>query len=148
MHAEIQFQRKLNMIQQLLVPKTDIADFIKVNDHFHVTSIPLISFIKMRKKLVILNFSFLVISVTAVQFNILKEHPLSNDDHLSSSLSHGHGILCPVWFTYNNTSQQCICGDDLGGVIGCNNEEQRAYIMRCYCMTYIPVVSKSSNESK
>ena len=37
---------------------------------------------------------------------------------------------------YDSTSQQCICGDDLGGVIGCDNEEQRAYIMRCYCMTY------------
>ena len=95
----------------------------------------MISFIKMRK-LVILNFSFLVLSVTAVQFNSSKEYPLSNNDHLSSSLSQNHGLLCPVWFTYNNASQQCICGDDLGGVIGCDNEEQRAYVMRCYCMTY------------
>ena len=42
----------------------------------------MISFIKMRKKLVILNFSFLGLLATAVQFNSSKEYPLSNNDHL------------------------------------------------------------------
>ena len=91
----------------------------------------------MKKSLLSLNFSFLLLSVTALQLNISKEseYPLSNGD-LLSSLNQIEEMSCPVWFMYDSTSQQCICGDDLGGVIGCDNEEQRAYVMRCYCMTY------------
>ena len=91
----------------------------------------------MRKSLLSLNFSSLLLSVTALQLNISKEseYPLSNGD-LLSSLNQTEEMSCPVWFMYDSTSQQCICGDDLGGVIGCDNEEQRAYVMRCYCMTY------------
>ena len=41
---------------------------------------------------------------------------------------------CPLWFLYSNTSQ-CVCGNDLGGILHCDQEQQRVYIINCYCMT-------------
>ena len=93
----------------------------------------------MRNTFPLMNFSFLLfLSVSAVQFKAISgmnKYYLS-DGRLPLSSNQSRGISCPTWFTYNNTSKQCICGDDLGGVINCDNEEQKVYIMRCYCMTY------------
>ena len=40
------------------------------------------------------------------------------------------------WFIYNKSSGECVCGDELNGIISCDNEGKRVYILYCYCMTY------------
>ena len=44
---------------------------------------------------------------------------------------------CPTWFfpdpSLNNT---CICGNDIEGVVKCNNSTKKVSILPCYCMTY------------
>ena len=92
---------------------------------------------KMRKTFLSLNFSFLFLLVSAVHLKAISKtnEYHSSNDHGSSSSKQSSGLSCPTWFIYDNTSEQCICGDDLGGVVSCDNEEQKAYIMRCYCMT-------------
>ena len=44
--------------------------------------------------------------------------------------------ICPPWFLYNNATKQCICGDDLGGVVHCESEYKSVYLLQCHCMTY------------
>ncbi len=45
---------------------------------------------------------------------------------------------CPPWFIYNETTSKCQCGNDLGGIVKCNDKEgdQENAIMDCYCMTH------------
>ena len=56
----------------------------------------------------------------------------------SSSGQHGYNAspypgTCPTWFVFNNATNQCECGHDLGGVVICHFE--RVYIASCHCMT-------------
>ncbi len=46
--------------------------------------------------------------------------------------------ICPPWFIYNETTSKCQCGNDLGGIVKCNDKEgaQENAIMDCYCMTH------------
>ena len=44
--------------------------------------------------------------------------------------------ICPPWFTYNNSSGECVCGDELNGIVSCDNEGKKVYILQCYCMTH------------
>ena len=92
----------------------------------------------MRKAIILSLILFLSVRFAVQPTAISKKEYHLSDGSLSESLSLKEisGISCPAWFTYDNTSEQCICGDDLGGVIACDSEDQRAYIMRCYCMTY------------
>ncbi len=39
---------------------------------------------------------------------------------LSSRLSNS---TCPPWFIYNETTSKCQCGNDLGGIVKCNDKE-------------------------
>ena len=43
---------------------------------------------------------------------------------------------CPSWFLHDNKTGQCVCGDGLGGIVSCDSEERRVYIIQCYCMTH------------
>ena len=47
-----------------------------------------------------------------------------------------HQSTCPLWFRYNGTSDDCYCGDDLGGLIHCNKDTKTVQMMICYGMTY------------
>ena len=42
---------------------------------------------------------------------------------------------CPTWFVFNNATNRCECGDNLGGIVVCDFETSRVYITSCYCMT-------------
>ena len=55
----------------------------------------------------------------------------------SESSDPGHDI-CPPWFIYNETTSKCQCGNDLGGIVKCNDKEgaQANAILECYCMTH------------
>ena len=48
-----------------------------------------------------------------------------------SAVSHA----CPVWFTYNTTTNRCDCGSSLKGVVHCDLENKRISLLYCYCMT-------------
>ena len=43
---------------------------------------------------------------------------------------------CPPWFIQENTTGQCLCGNELNGALSCDNKEMKIYIIKCYCMTY------------
>ena len=43
--------------------------------------------------------------------------------------------LCPPWFLYDNATGQCVCGDELNGVLSCDDEENKVYMTACHCMT-------------
>ncbi len=60
----------------------------------------------------------------------------ARNKHLSK-LDPGHDI-CPPWFIYNETTSKCQCGNDLGGIVKCNDKEgaRENAIMDCYCMTH------------
>lgn len=42
---------------------------------------------------------------------------------------------CPVWFIYNNNTQQCECGNEINGIVHCDRQKKRVFILDCYCMT-------------
>ena len=45
--------------------------------------------------------------------------------------------VCPPWtLPSSNTSNQCVCGSDLGGVVQCNSKTLEVSVLFCYCMTY------------
>ena len=50
---------------------------------------------------------------------------------------------CPPWTVYNSSSDQCQCGDDLGGVVYCNRETLKVSVLYCYCMTH----NRQTNET-
>ncbi len=57
---------------------------------------------------------------------------------ISESSVSDPGHVCPPWFIYNETTSKCQCGNDLGGIVKCNDKEgaQENAIMECYCMTH------------
>lgn len=55
-------------------------------------------------------------------------------DWNNTVLQTGNKTKCPLWFVEHNG--QCKCGDQLGGVIACNEYLRVVFIRRCYCMTY------------
>ena len=58
-------------------------------------------------------------------------------DHFSN-FSDDEVWNCPSWFVVNTTSGKCQCGDSLGGIVSCNDEEgnEQNSVMDCYCMTH------------
>jgi len=44
---------------------------------------------------------------------------------------------CPTWFVFNRTSSKCECGDNLNGLVSCNDQEgqESIAVLDCYCMT-------------
>ena len=43
---------------------------------------------------------------------------------------------CPLWTQQVNGTEDCRCGDTLGGVVSCNEETKDISLMFCYCMAY------------
>ena len=43
---------------------------------------------------------------------------------------------CPLWTTFNITTEKCECGSDLAGVVTCNPDTLEITLLHCYCMTY------------
>ena len=43
---------------------------------------------------------------------------------------------CPVWTTYNSSTQHCECGDSIRGVVHCDPDTRKVSLLRCYCITY------------
>ena len=58
-----------------------------------------------------------------------------NEDQEFEQITHTNVTTCPLWFLFNNSTKECECGNDLGGVIYCDSEYKRVYISSCYCMT-------------
>ena len=56
------------------------------------------------------------------------------DEHTSNSIN--KTTECPLWFLYNSVTKQCECGDELHGIVHCDHEIKRVYIIDCYCMTH------------
>ncbi len=63
---------------------------------------------------------------------------LNTEFNSESSVSDSGNDTCPPWFIYNETISKCQCGNDLGGIVKCNDKEgaQENAIMDCYCMTH------------
>ena len=72
--------------------------------------------------LVLLEFSILVDASESEQF----EFPIkaAND--------------CVPWTNYNKEHQKCVCKEEdfFDGVLKCNKDSQKLYVIDCYCMTY------------
>ena len=48
-----------------------------------------------------------------------------------------HGPPCPTWFFPDpSLNCRCRCGDDVHGLVRCNDSTQQAFIRSCHCMTY------------
>ena len=77
----------------------------------------------------------LCLSIVALVLVYSGEGCLSNSE---SFLSDPGNDICPPWFIYNETTSKCQCGNDLGGIVKCNDKEgaQENAIMDCYCMTH------------
>ena len=46
---------------------------------------------------------------------------------------------CPSWTRPVNTTDgniSCECGDDIGGIISCDNKTKQVFVSICYCVTY------------
>ena len=43
---------------------------------------------------------------------------------------------CPTWFAFNNRTNQCECGNEIGGIVHCDQMRRLVYIVDCYCMTH------------
>ena len=41
---------------------------------------------------------------------------------------------CPLWFLPGDNGS-CVCGEDLGGIVKCNNESREAYLLEWFCMS-------------
>ena len=46
----------------------------------------------------------------------------------------GESVQCPVWFFYDNATEQCECCDIHTGAVRCI--KHKAYLMYNYYMTY------------
>ena len=84
----------------------------------------------------VLIMNICIILLSSAKF-ALSEVPEHNHTVIARSvLTINDETSCPPWFLYDNTTRQCACGDDLGGVVSCDNKEKQVYLVRCYCMTY------------
>ena len=46
---------------------------------------------------------------------------------------------CPSWTRQFNTTDgniSCECGNDIGGIISCDNKTKQVFVSDCYCVTY------------
>ena len=46
---------------------------------------------------------------------------------------------CPSWTRPVNTTDgniSCECGDDIGGIVSCDNNTKQVFVTHCYCVTY------------
>ena len=89
-----------------------------------------------------------ILTVTVSLIAILNIQIISCNDQLSSGIHHDdtqnktyelvnfdNVSSCPTWFIFNSTTRKCECGNDLGGIVSCDSEYTRVYIINCYCMT-------------
>ena len=54
-----------------------------------------------------------------------------------SAADASHDPPCPTWFFPDPSSNStCRCGDDVHGIVRCNDSTKEAFIRSCYCMTY------------
>ena len=44
---------------------------------------------------------------------------------------------CPLWFIPGDNGS-CECGNDLGGVVKCNNESREAFLLESFCISHDP----------
>ena len=49
-----------------------------------------------------------------------------------SILTQQNTSTCPPWFSYDNITGQCVCGDKLDGIISCENKEKNTHRMLLY----------------
>lgn len=81
-----------------------------------------------------LNILLIAMAVCAslnAQTSFCKDTSISTSDQGDTH----NATTCPTWFVFNSTTGKCECGDNLGGVVICDSEFIRIYILNCYCMT-------------
>ena len=52
-------------------------------------------------------------------------------------------VDCPPWALLNTTTNRCMCGSDLYGIVQCNSETLDVSVQNCYCMTYSGALNKT-----
>ena len=78
----------------------------------------------MESRYIIVHIGLLMSLVDATQ---LSGNVASQDDQ------------CPSWTRPVNTTDgkiSCDCGDDIGGIISCDNNTKQVFVSHCYCVTY------------
>lgn len=63
-----------------------------------------------------------------------REYVIHSNEHIT--ILSPNSVECPTWFAFNNSTKQCECGNELGGVVHCDQGRELVYIIDCYCMTY------------
>ena len=59
-----------------------------------------------------------------------------SNDHYNVSENDYSCDTYPPWFTFDKATEKCECGNRLGGIVNCDNEDKRVSISSCYCMTH------------
>ena len=78
----------------------------------------------MESLYIVVHIGLLMSLVDATQ---LSENVASQDDQ------------CPSWTRPVNTTDgniSCECGDDIGGIVSCDNNTKQVFFSVCYCVTY------------
>ena len=78
------------------------------------------------------------LNVFALSNEVQSSSKRYNEDQTSEQIIYENTTnvtTCPLWFLFNNSTKECECGNDLGGVIYCDSEYKRVYILNCNCMT-------------
>ena len=66
---------------------------------------------------------------------VFMEHIFKKDQE--SAADTPHDAPCHTWlFPDPSSNSTCRCGDDVHGIIRCNDSTKEAFIRSCYCMTY------------
>ena len=52
---------------------------------------------------------------------------------VESESGSGNSTLCPTWFYYSNTTEQCECGEQFQDRISCKQHSRAAYIANGFC---------------
>ncbi len=75
--------------------------------------------------------NLVIIAVVSLLFQVRCQ------DFEGSHLDNQEDKSCPPWFIYNATSDRCHCGDDLKGIVSCNDKsgDEKIAVMDCFCMT-------------
>ena len=80
----------------------------------------------------------LILNTSVVFYKAQSVSAEYHDDHADEEIDYSNlknVSTCPPWFMFNNTTNQCECGDDLGGIVRCDSEGKKVYIIKSYCMT-------------
>ena len=52
-------------------------------------------------------------------------------------------VDCPPWTILDTTTNHCMCGSDLYGIVQCSSETHNISVQECYCMTYSEALKKT-----